>query len=82
MVKVRVKDVEWDTLIEVVEEGEEPYYENVPSLPTEEPELYLDVYLEEYWTEEERDDAIAEVIMDYLSEEYGYLVSSFVWEEL
>lgn len=82
MVKVRVKDIEWDTLIEVVEEGEEPYYESAPSLPTEESELYLDVYLEEYWTEEERDDAIAEVIMDYLSEEYGYLVSSFVWEEL
>lgn len=82
MVKVKVTDIEWDTLIEVVEAGEEPYYESVPSLPTEEPELYLDVYLEDYWTEEERDDAIAEVIMDYLSHEYGYLVSSFVWEEL
>ena len=82
MTRVKVTYIEWDTLIEVVEEGEEPYHESAPSLPTEEPELYLDVYLEDYWTEEERDDAIAEVIMDYLSEEYGYLVSSFVWEYL
>lgn len=82
MVKVKVTDIEWDTLIEVVEEGGEPYYESREGLPTEEPELYLGVYLEDEWTEEERDDAIAEVIMDYLSEEYGYLVSSFVWEEL
>jgi hypothetical protein len=79
MVKVEVIGIKWDTFIEVVEEGEVPYHQSRESLPTKEPELYLDVYLEETWTEKEKDDAVAEVIMDYLSEEYGYLVSSFVW---
>lgn len=73
--KVSVTNIEWDNEVDGV-------LEDVSRLPTEEPELWLDVYMEDGWTSEEIDDAVADEIADYLSNEYGYLVRGFEWDYL
>lgn len=77
MVRVKVTYIEWDTLIEVVEEGGDPFNENAEGLPEEIPLVELHVHV---WDEEHKDDIVADALLDHLSDEYGYLVSSVVWD--
>lgn len=74
MTSVRVTNIEWDTEVDGVVTS--------PELPETLTILGIDVQREVDWTEDDFDEEVGNAICDYLSDEYGYCVSSVTWDYL
>lgn len=72
--KVHAKNIEWDN---EVDGG----YEDVSNLPTE-VEVDLEVVVDSDWNEDDILDAIGDALCNYLSDTYGYAVSSVEWDNV
>lgn len=82
MAKVKVFDIEWDRLIDVVWGDEEPHTDTGAELPSAIDELDIDISAESFNEEEYFDEAVGDAICDWLSDTYGFCVESVTWDYL